>query len=317
MSVRKRAFGLALTGLFIGWLGWYVSNNYEAFERLADVSLLNFIGLFGAFMLVQVCNAFYLREILSAFSVQASMPESMSLTLFSSFANLFMPMRGGAGLRALYLNRVHRISVADFVASLSAMYVMYLVLNGGLAAFGMMVVWHQTGHWHAALFFAFLSSAIVGLGLALWRPPGEVRQKTFPWKQLGQVAAGWAALRSSSVAHRNLWLASLGVTVATIWQTDQAFSSFREPLALGSILVYAGAKNIAFLAALTPGSIGFVEGMAMYLGSSLGFTASEALMAQGLVRGVSLVSLGILGPLAMYFLRARLGSNTGRSGQED
>ena len=77
-------------------------------------------------------------------------------------------------------------------------------------------------------------------------------------------------------------------------------------------MIYAASKNLASLVGLTPGSLGIVELISIYLGSVLGYGTADALAVQGLIRAVAIAVLLLVGPFALIYLRRRLQSASAR-----
>lgn len=314
---RPRLWGIAsllILAAFAAWTVWYVAGHWGEFAAIRQVSLTDLASLYGALVVLLAINGLFLKEATAVFAVDLRPAEWASLSAFSSFANYFLPFRGGAGLRALYLATVHRLHLADFMTMLSAMFLMQAVINACLVLAGMILLSARGGPFDPALGVFFAAVAATALLLAAVPAAALPATARFPWPQFRRVAAGWRRLHQDRPAVRRLWLLSLAFAAATLWQCGQAFSAIGAPLPMDGLLVYAGAKNVAFLAALTPGSLGVVEAMSVYLGRSLDYSPAQALLVQGLIRAVSLSALLVAGPLAFQVLRRRLVEGGGTSG---
>ena len=122
---------------FLIWVAWYVRGNIEAFAPILDVTWLDGLNLTLAFLAIMVGNGLFISIVSSALGIRLTCREYTSLSFASSFANFFLPFRGGAGIRALYMSRMHSFPVAEFLSTLSIMYLMHSVINGLLALTGM------------------------------------------------------------------------------------------------------------------------------------------------------------------------------------
>lgn len=310
-SVPRRILSVTILVAFAAWAAWYVHDHRGDFAGIRRVSWLDLVSLYGASLVLLGFNGLLLRDATRIFGVRLRAPEWASLSAFSSFANYFLPFRGGAGLRAVYLAKVHRLHLADFLTTLSALVLMHAVANGALALVGMIALWMGGGTFDPLLGLFFAS--VVGGGLALIAvPPRQVRGGTgFPLAQIARLIAGWQRLRRHPRSLWRLWLFTGGFSLASLWQCAQAFSAIGAPLSPAGNLVYAGAKNLAFLAGLTPGSLGIVEAVSVYLGGSLSYSPAQALLVQGLIRAVSLSVLLVTGLPALHLLRKRLAAPNG------
>jgi len=208
------------------------------------------------------------------------------------------------------MNRVHRFPVTEFVSTLSVMYLMHVVMNGLLALAGMGMIARNGGPLNLSLmsFFAFI--AVAGLAAMLIR--FEIRRdfKRFPLAQVVRLVNAWQAVRADRGLVLKLWLLMLAMTLATVWQCRAAFDALSITLPWEGVVVYAAAKNLATLIGLTPGSMGVVELISIYLGNVLGYSTADALSVQALIRAVAIASLLLAGPPALLYLRRRIGSQT-------
>jgi uncharacterized membrane protein YbhN (UPF0104 family) len=153
-------------------------------------------------------------------------------------------------------------------------------------------------------FFAFVATA----GLATMLIRFEIRRnfKSFPLAQIVRLVNAWQAVRADRGLVIKLWLLMLGMTLATVWQCRAAFDALSITLPWEGVVVYAAAKNLATLVGLTPGSMGVVELISIYLGNVLGYSTADALSVQALIRAVAIASLLLAGPSALFYLRRRI-----------
>ncbi len=253
-------------------------------------------------------NGLFIAIVAHAFRIRLASLEWLSLSLGSSFANYFLPFRGGTGIRALYMNRVHGFQVARFVSTLGVMYLMHAVVNGLLALVGMGLIARNGGPLNLTLVFFFALIATAGMAAMLIR--FEVRREfhRFPLAQIARLINAWQAVRADRRLVTKLWILMFAMTLATIWQCHAAFSALSIALPWEGVLVYAASKNLASLIGLTPGSLGVVELTSIYLGTVLGYSTTDALSVQALIRAVAIGSLLLLGPLALIYLRRRIGA---------
>ena len=209
-------------------------------------------------------------------------------------------------MRALYMHRLHGFTITEFVSTLSIMYLMHTVVNGLLALLGMALIVANEGPANISLliFFALVSTLGV-LVMVVDIKIGTDYQK-FPMAQLSRLFAAWRRVRHNRILVFKLWALTLALSLATVWQCHAAFEAASISLSWEGVLVYAASKNLAGLVGLTPGSLGVVEMISIYLGSVLGYGTADALVVQGLIRAVAVAVLLLAGPVAFIYLRLRL-----------
>ena len=306
-TVFRRIFSVTLLLGFLAWVVWYVSGNTEAFLPVLRVTWLDTLSLTLAFLAIMVGNGLFIAVVSHAFGIRLASLEWLSLSFASSFANYFLPFRGGTGIRALYMNHVHGFPITKFVSTLSIMYLMHTVVNGLLALAGMGLIARNGGPLDVPLMLFFALVSVAGLGAMVIR--FEIRRdfQRFPMAQVAKLISAWQTVRADRGLVAKLWLLMLAMTLATVWQCRAAFDALSIALPWEGVLVYAASKNLATLIGLTPGSMGVVELMSIYLGTVLGYSTADALSVQALIRAVAIASLLLMGPLALIYLRRRIG----------
>lgn len=293
---------------FLGWVAWYVSQNAELFRPLTKVGIGDLVVLILAFVAIMVCNGIFIAIVTRAFHIRLRVREWLSLSFASSFANFFLPMRGGAGIRAVYMHHVYRFPVSEFVSTLSIMYLMHTVVNALLALAGMLLIAAGGGPANVPLLVLFGAMAIVGAIAMIMDFDLRSEQRGLLLAQLSRLFAAWRKVRQDTALVTRLWLLMIALTAATVWQCLAAFRAAGIDLAAEGVLVYAACKNLGSLIGLTPGSLGIVELISIYLGRVLGYGTADALLVQALIRAVSIVVLLLAAPVAVLYLRRRLGS---------
>lgn len=305
MTIRRLVSAVILVGFF-SWAAWFVYHNSAAFAPVLEVTWLDGLNLTFAFLAIMIGNGLFLAIVSGALGIRLLHWEYLSLSFASSFANYFLPLRGGTGIRALYMNRVHGFPIAEFVSTLSIMYVMHSVLNGLLALAAMALIALQGGPGNPGLAAFFALTVAAGAIVMFVDIDLEWENRRFPLAQIGRLSKAWRALRANRVLMLRLWLLMAAMAVATVWQCHAAFSAVSIDLPLEGVFIYAASKNLATLIGLTPGAMGIVELVSIYLGSVLGYSTADALSVQGLIRAVAIVVLLLAGPSAFLYLRRRI-----------
>ena len=217
-------------------------------------------------------------------------------------------------MRALYLSRIHALPISKFALTLGVAYLMHTVANGLLALIGLVAIALSGGpaHFGLLLFFMLITLA----GIVAMSIDGNVNgdRGRFPKAQIHSLLSAWQSVRVDRLLIVKLWFLMLALALATVWQCRIAFDALSVQLPWSGILLYAGSKNLATLISLTPGSLGIVELISIYLGTVLDYSTANALSVQALIRAVAIGALLLLGPVAIYFLRRNLARSSTTSG---
>lgn len=303
-----KVLSLALLAAFLGWVAWYVSENTAAFQPLTQISWADTLTLTVAFLTIMIGNGLFLAVVTRAFGINLFGGEWLSLSFGSSFTNYFLPFRGGTGIRALYMHHVHGFPITEFVSSLGVMYLMHTVVNGLLAVAGMVTIAMKGGPVNTSLIVFFGMLVLAGGAMMVVRISFRRSYSRFPLTQIVRLLDAWDGLRSNRSLLLQMWLLMIGIALATVWQCRAAFDAVSIALPWEGIVVYAASKNLATLIGLTPGALGIVEIVSIYLGNVLGYTTVDALSVQGLIRAVAIIVLLIAGPVSLVYLRRRIGA---------
>lgn len=309
MALIRRILSVSIVFTFLAWVAWYVNGNSAAFAPILNVTWLDGLNLTLAFLAIMGANGLFISIVSSTFEIRLTTREYMSISFASSFANYFLPFRGGAGIRALYMSHVHSFPITKFVSTLSVMYLMHSVINGLMALVGMGLIAIKGGPVNLSVVTVFGFIVVAGIAAMFVDINLEPGNKRFPLAQLARVMQAWRTLMRNRRSLLRLWLLMLAMVAATVWQCRAAFDAVSVPLPWEGILVYAASKNLATLIGLTPGALGVVELVSIYLGSVLGYTTADALSVQGLIRAVAIIVLLLAGPFALLYLRRRLAAS--------
>jgi uncharacterized membrane protein YbhN (UPF0104 family) len=260
------------------------------------------LGLYGLTLGVIICNGLFIKYALRSYAIELGWRDWLSISIATSAMNYVLPFRGGSGFRALYLKVRYNFAVTDFLSTLSGMFLIHFVVNGGIGLTGMGLLWLEGAMFNPllSLFFAVVA---LGAAIAICLPLPAVHWTHPVLIRLLQIKQGWHRLQQNAAIFVPLWIAMIGCTGLSIIQFKLLFSAFNVKLSWGGILFYTAGQNLAALATVTPGALGIMETLGMYMGEHLAFSTDEALLIQGLFRFVFLTTQFSALPLALAWLR--------------
>lgn len=308
MSLNRKALRPLISILTISaftiWVVWYTAGRWQDFAVFTDVAWSNLLGLYLIFVGILLINGIYTRYVLKAFGVELRPKVWIFLSIASTAMNYVTFFRGGAGIRALYLKFHYRFSFTDFFSTLSAMYIMNIMFNGVLGLVGIAFLAGNGAGYNIGLTSVFAGLSVFSAAAIFFniRLP---EYRAFPFRQVARIINGWDLIRTN----RTLLVKLLGntalFTLLMVLQAKLAFFIYGVKLSWGAVFFFTSVKGLAILTAVTPGSLGIVEWLSVYLSRILPYTGSEALMAQALMRAVSLTTLLVTGPIAVHYLGIR------------
>jgi uncharacterized membrane protein YbhN (UPF0104 family) len=292
---------IGFLGGFLSWVAWYIWEHGHDFAVITQVPLTQILALYGLFFGIVVFNGLYIRDVLLAFNIRLRTKEWLSLTVATSAINFILPLRGGAGFRALYLKSRYRFNFSDFLQTMSVMYIIYLLIHSVMGLLGMSLLWRQGVAFDVPLAVFFAITASTAVICMLWSFPIK---KTMPFllRQIVYIINGWVSLQKKRLLSTRLIIHTIFYALATLTSTKLAFSIYSVDLSWGGAMFQAASQSIALLISFTPGALGIAELMSIYVGRSLSYTTSEALIVQTLLRVISWSTLLVLTPIAMHIL---------------
>jgi uncharacterized membrane protein YbhN (UPF0104 family) len=298
-----KALSLVLTAGFLGAIAWFVAARFEEFRLLwaQPVPAFALWLLPLAWLLMTFFNSELLRRSLVACDLRLPFLEGLALTMVCGAVNQVMPLKGGSGLRTLYLVARKGASLASVLAVMASVTVMTLTAASVFALIGLASLAYQGREVEPIIALYFGATALAGplaigfLGRLFARLP------SLP----ASILSGWDRVRSTPGLLRALiWLQAayfLGWAMVN-WLS---LAAFQARLPIGDLLFYAAGQIHATLLNLTPAGLGLVEAISVMAGRSMGVEPAQALSAQALSRLTQILALALLGAWGWLYL-ARL-----------
>ncbi len=134
----RRTLSLVLVCLFLTVAVYYLGQHSEELARLkaASPTCLALVALL--FIANTCCRGFFSLFVLRALNVRLSVAECLCLSFSSTMSNLLLPLRAGAGLRALYLKRFHEFPYTLFLSTMAALVVFFTFVQSLLGLTGLL-----------------------------------------------------------------------------------------------------------------------------------------------------------------------------------
>lgn len=256
---------------------FYIKNHPEVIQQLGETSPWRIALLVGLYGIWWGALAVILQVSLKLYDKKMPAQENILLSAYSSLLNFFGPGQSGPGLRAIYLNRRHKMRVKDYIFATLIYYAFYAIISAGMLFAGSRP-WWQT---------ALLVGAAAGgsWGVLAWY-------------------AKRSKLTAQSTSPKLKWLGLLfGLTGLQLFTQfiiySVEISSVMPSVGVGQALAYTGAANFSLFVALTPGAIGIREAFLVF-SSSIHHISNTSIVAANIIdRAVYLVFLGLLFILVM------------------
>ncbi len=296
---KGRVFLILKYGLLVMFLigfALYFKNNSENFNSLKEISGSQFGFLFLMNFVFYLVNGLITNSLLRCFNIDLKIVEQFYLSVLTTFGNYFLPFRGGAALRGIYLKKNYQFTYSRFmVAMMAQLLVVLLVALIAMFLFSLQI-FLRSGFQDYQLTLAL--SGMLGLVLVplffskkIYQLIGIrfIRKILFPFYQ------GWHLVCKKPVNLLRLFFYScLNLSIISLML-------YAELIFLGMTSVTGqipGFFDALFLSVfnllssiliITPGAIGIRESMMMAASNFISITPHDVLVASVLDRSVNII----------------------------
>lgn len=307
----KKIFSFTILIVLIAFFINYLYNHLHDFKQLEFVNPWLILILMIITLIFSINNGLITKFLLQPFKIRLKFKEWFGLSVTTTFYNLITPFKGGAISRALYLNVKHNFSYSHFVSTLSGSYVVIVltaVLTGIVATLGI-YLFYGIFSW---LIFLFLIALLIPLLIIITFSPKIPETKNEWINKFIHVINGWHSIKSNK---KSIFFVVLLTSINLIIGTIGTMISYRIiDINLGFLqaLFITSVGSLSILIAITPGGLGIVEAIAVFLASILGITPAESLTASIIIRVAGMIVIFTLGPIYSYILLNHLNNKDKR-----
>jgi uncharacterized membrane protein YbhN (UPF0104 family) len=270
--MRKRFKNLAAITVLLGTataFTHYFVNHPSIRHQLGEVSPITFGILFILYVCFSGSIALILLATVKLCNIHLPAKDGVLLTMWSSIINFFGPLQSGPAFRAVYLRKIHHISLKQYGAA-TLLYYGFFAVFSGLCVLSGVLDWRL-----------LLGLVIVGISAVAWLLKSSLK-----------VAQRF---RSLPLQHAyKLGLATLlqVVLVTVIYYVE--LTSVDPEITLRQAVVYSGVANFALFVSLTPGAIGFREAFLVFSERLHHISSATIVTANVIDRSIYVALLGIL-----------------------
>ena len=307
-NFMKRLIPFIASIVIVGIMVAYVATQDDLLAALGNVSPLQIALLILLAFAGLLAQTEQFRAALTVTDTEVGMVEATGLTAVNTMANYYIPARGGAVVRGVYMNTVHDMAASAYVVLTVATVAAGLGV-AAIAGLGASIVLSFTDAdvgWE--VFAAFVGVVVLlGAGLVFVTLAGgkifarSERISRFVG-QLGTVVALW---RSKPRAAALLVFWTVVVLVAQSARLFVAFDSVGAQVDVLEMVLIGSLVSVSFVISLTPGNLGIKEGVTVVAAAIVGVETNVALVASLVDRGAALIVTFIVGLIALPFLVKR------------
>ncbi len=300
MSKTWKSLKFITTLLILGYFIYYFYQNRTDFLTVLKTPITDIIFVILLYGLAMYLNGLFIKGILVSFNKKISTLETFYISVFSSLANFFLPMRGGAVLRSLYLKRNFGLSHSYFLSTLYGFYVIMFLVNGVVGLLAMLLIGVMYNQISIPLFLFFLILTLAMLLFILLKiqlRDREISKNTLinkGYQIVRNIFEGWKLVNSNINLLRALILITVSIFLVSTLIYYVEFRSLGIQVDIIKIILYSCLSGVSLLISLTPGSLGIREGLFAITSKTLGIGSDQIMQLALLDRGLTLTTLILL-----------------------
>src|SRR5208283_767021 len=313
MSSIRKILPLTVFVACVFFLCSYVRNNLSDFTKISDISISYVMMIGCAVLAVLIVNGLFLKALTIDFDIDLNFFEYFSISVITSFGNIFLPMKGGAGFRAVYLKSRHDFDYSYFVSSLAANYLVTFNITSVAALACLALFYLYSGGFSLPVALVFLAVA-ASTSWAIFFPAPSLEWIPIMWvrERANRVLSGWQIIRKSGKTVVKLcFLSALNLFLlsAITWLEFAAFQmkdTYGHGIGFLQSAIFTAIGALSLLISITPAALGIKESLLMFSSQFLGITQSQALAVSLLDRSVNVVVLCLFFGFASIYINKKL-----------
>lgn len=291
---------IVITIAVLGFFVYYFINNKEDLLKVLSVPILPLVGIMISYSIVFYLNGVFIKVILQTFKKKISLIEAFYVSVISSLGNYFLPMRGGAVIRSVYLKKNFEFPYEYFVSTLYGYYIIVFLVNAFVGLISLVVISMKYGITSIPLYLFFGGLFVAMLVLSFVKFPvkkikgskNKVIDKVL--SVIKNILEGWNMIVENKRLLISLIVITLVALVAGIALFYFEFRALSIDASIMNVILYNCLSGVSLLVSITPGSLGIREGIFSITSDILGISNEQIMQLALLDRGVSVIVLVVL-----------------------
>jgi len=299
----RAVLSIVLLAVFLAAAVWYVIGHREEVLALRHIQFQWLLITGVAFAFNMVLRSVFALQVLKYLDVKLGFWESFGLWSAGMMMNLLLPVRAGAGFRAVYLRHRHDLSYPLLVGSLAAINMFFMVASTAMGLVALAIIAARGAPASRTLTVTLTVLLVMGLFAVLF--PGKAA--AIPHSGfLHQCLDGWRRICRSGSLGITAAITLGGCTLFAVVGIYCAFLAFDVPMDTPGTVLITASQQLGGLVSLTPGAVGIQELLGVYFASSLSITVTETVVVLAAVRVVKVLTAVIIGMPGFVILTRQL-----------
>jgi uncharacterized protein (TIRG00374 family) len=294
----KKALSIIITIIIIALITLYLYKNQKIFDEIKNLKTIYLIPLIILNLIFLYINGLFLKVISKPFNIE--LKEHFALSVAASFFNLITPMKGGAGIRAIYMKKKYKLNYSDFIASLFGNYII-IFLSASLTALIILLIIYIQNKTFNPLVFLIFSTILFGT-IFLIKTKFKFKKENFISSKINKILEGWKIISKNKIIILKLIILSLGNIIIQTLIIKTTFQSIGVEIDLIKSFFLSVMGTLAIFISITPGSLGITESIYFISATILGISPGLSLIVALIIRGIGTITLIATGPIANIYL---------------
>jgi len=311
---RSLLLSIVSLGIIAAFI-YYLYVNADRYLELLNVSAPGAIMLFVLSLVFPLINGMQNIFLYRSLGAGISYQDGFLLTAASTLANQ-LPISGGIISKGFYLKRKYDLSYTRFISSTVALFVCFIAVNGfiGMAILLYWILFEKIVI-PPVLLIAY--SVMAACLLIFWLPLDRITmpEKIRNWGR--QALEGWMIISRNPVLLFKLIGLQFLLMVLLAIRYWLAFHMLSQTVTMAQTLLFATASILTQLVSIAPGGLGVREAIVGGVASALGFDAGVSVVAVGLDRLVSTITVVLIGWISTVILGKQISAASIKSEQQD
>lgn len=292
----KKLLGIGILLIIVALFIYYIIEHISDFKQLSLVNPIYLFVLIALFIFTYYLISIITKNLLYPLGVKLKGFEAFALSIVTGFYNLITPFRGGTIVRAGYLKKKHNFSYTDFLATLSASYVLIFLIASLIGIISTLAIYFISGIFSWILILVFAGIFFPLLFIVVFSP--RLNERKNKWiNRFIRVINGWNIIKNNKKVILIIAIASLLQIIVTALMLYFQFGVFGIEIDFIACLFLASIVSLSILISITPAGLGINEAVIVFSALTIGITPAQSLLVALLGRAISFLVLFTLGPI--------------------
>tara|TARA_Y100000816_G_C26093830_1_gene578449 strand:+ start:1205 stop:2119 length:915 start_codon:yes stop_codon:yes gene_type:complete len=293
----KLTVSFFLLFIFIYFFIDYVTENIQIITTFKNINL----GMVVIFVLINLAvyinRTFINIYLFRCMHINLPFNEAFNLVYLNTLGNLLGPLKAGSGYKLIYLNKYHKLKIADYISLNTSYAIITLILN--LILVVALLPFNEEGLSIDFNLSGFLIFVII-LSLTLLFRITNFFGNTEKIQIIKNFVEGFNSLIKNK---KNLVYILIVSTIQIIFSVTTiylCFLLFNFQVSLLSCIIYIGVAAFTGVIKITPGNIGFYEIFMIFTNGLHGVDTFYIITTSVFLRLISYATIGVLGVKTLF-----------------